>query len=372
MARFPRIAAAITAAVLLLALVSSQALALARPDDGGFTITNDDVSVVISGDNSYAVTETISVNFSEPRHGIYRDIPLSGAVFRTSGGEGRFKAAISEVAVEGVPFDTSESDGIASIRIGSAGSTVTGPQTYRLSYRLQFADDGEAGFDEVYLNLIGNGWSTEIQKATFSVTLPASIDRNAVGFSMGHFEESGYALSDLEYSVDGNTIRGETLRALEANEGLTLRVELPQGTFTLAGAAQPEVVLPDQPANEAAEPIQWAEDGPKVTAGRVGLFGLLLGGGAVVAILAIIAVVVLIVVLAVRHYGGFSGTARLQSGFAQDEQWRMNQMNQLNHMHQMDQMNQMNQMNQPDTTPTDFGSFSGGDSGGSTGGGGSW
>ncbi len=367
MARFPRMVTAILATVLLLVLAASPALALARPDDGGFTITNYDVSVVISGDNNYAITETISVDFSEPRHGIYREIPLSGAVTRASGGEGFFKAAISEVAVEGVPFELTEDNGIASVRIGSAGSTVTGLQTYRLSYRLQFADDGEAAFDEVYLNVIGNGWDTEINKATFSVTLPAAVDRNAVGFSIGRFGESGYAPSDLEVAVDGNTIRGETLRVLEANEGLTLRVELPQGTFATVADPQPEAVLPDQPANEVGEPIRWAEDGPKVTAGRVGPFGFLLGGGAVLVISAVIAVVV----LAVRRFSGVSDSfARPRSDYAQDELWRINQMNQINHMQQMNQMDQMNQ-SQPDTTPTDFSSFSGGDSG-SNGGGGSW
>ncbi len=363
MERLKHLLCVLAVTALLSALAAPPALAQARPDEGGFTVSNYDIAVVVSEDNSYAVTETISVDFSEPRHGIYREIPLSGAVTRASGGEGFFKAAISEVAVKDVPFELTEDNGIASIRIGSADSTVEGPQTYRLRYRLQFADDGEAGFDEVYLNLIGNGWGTDIKKATFTVTLPASVDRNAVGFSIGRPGESGNAPSDLEVAVDGNIIRGETLRVLEAKEGLALRVELPQGTFAAVAAPQPEVVLPNEPVKVEEPPVQWSTDRPE-SAGRAS--GFLVGGGAALVISAIIA----LVVLAVRRFSGMSGGFS-RPGFdpTRDELWRMNQMNQINQMHHMDHMDQQN------TTSADFSSFNGGDSGSggdSTGGGGSW
>ena len=49
----------------------------ARADLGGFYYKNFRVDAVVHQDNVWDITETIDVFFEEPRHGIYRYIPLT-------------------------------------------------------------------------------------------------------------------------------------------------------------------------------------------------------------------------------------------------------------------------------------------------------
>jgi hypothetical protein len=190
----------------------------AQVDPNGYTITDYVVQADISSGNVYSVTETITVDFTQPHHGIYRDIPLQGVT-------------VTNVDVKGHKFAVSQQDGYVEIKIGDPAVTVEGEQTYEIYYKLGFGDDGSQDFDEVYFNIIGTQWNTAIHSASFSLTLPKPFDKDKLGFSMGAAGASGYALKDLAFSVEGNTIAGHTLRALSPYEGLTVRVELPQGYF---------------------------------------------------------------------------------------------------------------------------------------------
>ena len=223
-------AAAASAAVLVMLAAPASAL----PDMGGYTITNYDVKVTISEDNAYDVTETITVNFSEPRHGIYRDIPSSGKWVRDSahGGSTEYHARISGIRVDDAPYNVDRDGNESSIRIGDANRYVEGEKVYHISYRIQFPDDGIADFDEVYFNLIGTQWATTIDRVTFSVTLPKEFDADTVGFSTGSFGSKGYDPNALTWQVDGRTISGVLTERLGYNQGFTIRTELPQGYFT--------------------------------------------------------------------------------------------------------------------------------------------
>jgi hypothetical protein len=204
---------------------------------GGYEITGYDVKAVISENNVYDITETISVRFFEPRHGIYLNIPINGEMTRTgSNGESittLIPSSVSEVNVEDWDFTVQDDGKTVSIEIGSADEYVTGGQIYRISYKLKIGDDGVSSFDEVYYNIIGIGWDTAIDNVTFSVTLPKGFDTGKVGFSVGAPGVSGYDLSKLKYTIDGLTVNG-SMPHLEPYEGITMRIELPEGYF--AGA----------------------------------------------------------------------------------------------------------------------------------------
>ena len=60
-------------AIFVLALFLMPQTALAASN---FWIEDYDVQVVVNEDDTYVVTETISVHFTLPSHGIYRTIPL--------------------------------------------------------------------------------------------------------------------------------------------------------------------------------------------------------------------------------------------------------------------------------------------------------
>lgn len=234
----------------ILAIAALFALVLATPAAkparayavDGFEITSYDVRAVVSEDNVYDITETIAVHFTEYKHGIYRTIPLNTVMVREEGNS-RVRSWVTDAAVEGYDYSVKKEAGNYYIYVGSEDEYVTGDQTYRISYKLHFGDDGMRDFDEAYFNIIGTEWSTMIDSATFSVTLPESFDAKDLGFSVGYYGAQGYDPAELEYSVDGNTITGRVLRELYPNEGINMRLELPQGYFDMSHDFSPDWIL---------------------------------------------------------------------------------------------------------------------------------
>ena len=200
-----------------------------------FTITDYDVTVNISESNVYDVTEVITVNFTELRHGIFRYIPYKGTWLRDAedGGNTDYTAKITNVDVDGHNYSVSKSGGYTTIQIGDADEYVSGTQVYRISYSIHFYDDGLPETDEVYYNLIGTDWGTTIDHVSFSVTLPKNFDPDTLGFSVGYYGDAGYNPSSLTYRINGNTITGELNEQLTSYQGVTMRMELPQGYFDI-------------------------------------------------------------------------------------------------------------------------------------------
>ena len=83
--------------------------------------------------------------------------------------------------------------------------------------------------DDVYYNLIGNDWDTIIETAHFSITLPKAFDPSQVEFMTGSY--GSVDTGAVNFTVTGNTIEGTLNRPLSAHEGVTLKVNLPDGYF---------------------------------------------------------------------------------------------------------------------------------------------
>ena len=151
-------------AVLLTALTAGSATAMEY-----FTISDYDISVSISESNAYDVTEVITVDFTEPRHGIYRSIPYQGTWLHEAdeGGNTNWRAKITGISVDVYNYSVSRSSGYTVVKIGDADEYVDGTRIYRISYRIQFYDDGLSEADEVYYNLIGTDWDTTIDHVSF-------------------------------------------------------------------------------------------------------------------------------------------------------------------------------------------------------------
>ena len=217
---------ALLGALLIVALLSGAALAAPRPDLGAFTITSYDVRMDVSASHVCDITETITVRFTAPRHGIERYIPFQGQLHRDVPGAPEYSeylALVSDVSVQGYKYETSTEDGYVIVRIGDEDVYVNGDQTYVIHYRMAWQDDGIDAFDEFYQNLIGDEWNTTIDRASFTVTMPAPFD----AAQLAAFTGSG----PIDCQVQGNTITGST-GALRPNEGVTMRLQLPQGYFS--------------------------------------------------------------------------------------------------------------------------------------------
>ena len=186
----------------------------ADAESQGFIVRDYHVEVKVTEDHIYKVTEYIRCDFSEERHGIYREIPTKNA------------------SIKNIDASTNWEKEGDTIRLGDEDFTVSGLQDYALTYDYVCDQDDLEGIDEFYFNIIGSGWETDIEHATFSIDMPADFDSKAVGFSMGSYGTVGTAEGELLHNIDGKTITGETLRTLEPGEALTIRIELPDGYFS--------------------------------------------------------------------------------------------------------------------------------------------
>ncbi len=101
-----------------------------------FTIEKFDVNVSVNKDASLDITETISVNFSSSRHGIFRMIPYQYAVEKLPKGNeqadmqmtsnGRRKTMIENISVDSWKYDVSTEGDYYKIKIGDKNAYVDG------------------------------------------------------------------------------------------------------------------------------------------------------------------------------------------------------------------------------------------------------
>ncbi len=211
-----------------LLLVSPQP---AKAAGSAYDITSYHTDIQIGKDNTYHVTETISVEFQAPKHGILRAVPYIQEMAWEEYGNMTYHTKVEQVQVSGAPFKTYTENGNLIIQIGDPDVYQTGPVEYQISYDHVLGNDKINAQDFVYYDLIGTNWDCSIQNASFSVTLPESFDADKVWFFAGSYGNAGNA--DVSYSVNGNTIAGSFNGTLAPGEGLTLQVDLPEGYFTV-------------------------------------------------------------------------------------------------------------------------------------------
>ena len=198
----------------------------------GYVIDNYDVDIVVNENNTFSITETISVYFNSPRHGIYRIFPLTNKVRRLNGSSSTNHPRIKNVTVD-APYKTMKQDEEFLIKIGSENTVYDGIKTYTIKYDYNIGEDPIESFDEFYFNIIGDNWDTPIGNVSFTITMPKEFDSNKVGFSAGSYGSTNG--ENVDYLINGNVISGYYNGILEPYSALTIRLELPEGYFVNAG-----------------------------------------------------------------------------------------------------------------------------------------
>ena len=177
-----------------------------------FYIKNYDVNMTVNRAKQVHVTETIYADFQYLSHGIIRTIPLKDSEIKN--------ISVSE------KFSVSRESNKIYIKIGSSDKYVKGEHTYQISYDFNIFDDK----NEFYFNIIGTDWSTDINHVSFKVEMPKKFDAKKAGLSIGRYGTKGFE-GGAKYRVVDKTVEGEVTRNLQYREGVTLRIEVPQGYF---------------------------------------------------------------------------------------------------------------------------------------------
>lgn len=200
------------------------------------------VSIDVHKDATLSVTEEIRIDAFGSGHGIYRYIPMSGTAYLEKNGElikVNRKMKIQNVSVEGYEYHVDTENGNLVIRIGCADTLIRGPQVYRISYDCILYEDLLDTMDFFYYNVIPQGWETAIPRAQAEVHMPEAPDAGSVFVYTGSYGAADEGRSTKE--ISGNTV-SIVSENLDAGEGITVQIDLPNGYFV--GAANTRWAIP--------------------------------------------------------------------------------------------------------------------------------
>ncbi|MBR1668569.1 MAG: DUF2207 domain-containing protein [Bacteroidaceae bacterium] len=232
--------------VLLIAAIAAKA------DRGGFYYKNYRFDAVVHQDNVWEVTETIDVFFEEPRHGIYRYIPLTFSlehdVSKDEGMEQRvnqgqvvqdwrkfnYKSEVEDFKVDGWEYSTEDgNDRNWVVRIGSSSKEVTGEQRYVIHYKYVYREDRRPDYDYIFHTILGTDFNEPIENFSFRIEfekpLPANIQKLLEVYS-GAYGDKKNAVENLTIKATKNVITGKAIN-IPPNHGITIYAKLPEGYY---------------------------------------------------------------------------------------------------------------------------------------------
>lgn len=176
--RSAAVAAVMFVVAVLVPVLGSTPSALAQTGEEIKSFASD---ITVNADGRVSVVETIVYHFPSPRHGIYRDIPTS--YVDDQGGKFSIPLVIKSVGngQGGTwPYTKEGSKYAVRIKIGDPDRTISGDQTYVISYEaagaLRYFDD----HDELYWNATGTAWQVPIRRSAASVHLPDNIPADSI------------------------------------------------------------------------------------------------------------------------------------------------------------------------------------------------
>lgn len=204
-------------------------------ENADFYVKNWDFDITVNENGSLDVTETVDVFFNRRRHGFSRwlmkDVRMEKEKENGDFEWYNYHAVINNIKAE----DLAKQETVEHAQIfyfGDPNRYVEGDETYRYSYTYDLGPDGFNGYDEVYHNLNGADCPVYIDHMTFRIEFPKDFDTDEIRFYSGSYGSTDFNDADtLTYEVDGNVIQGYTLKTLEPNESVTLKVRLPEGYF---------------------------------------------------------------------------------------------------------------------------------------------
>ncbi len=159
--------------ILLCSLVLAHAAAFAQ----GFIVNRYTADFYLHADGYFDVVENYDIEFTEAKHGIFREILTDYTVQNADGEKEKRKLVFQNITVSGHPFTINSkleqrSDGKIVIRIGDKDKTVLGAQHYEIRYRVYNAFLFEDDIAQFYWSIKPSGWLAIFQKIDFHIHAP--------------------------------------------------------------------------------------------------------------------------------------------------------------------------------------------------------
>ena len=145
-----------------------------------FEVNNYSVTIYIHEDGYFDVVENYNLNFTDYKHGIYRDIQTYYNLLTADSTREARRIKIRNIEVPGHKFEYPPnfvqkiSDNLQ-IKIGDEDKYVFGPQNYEIKYRVYNAFLFEKEHIRFYWNVKPLGWYAVFNQINFSIHLPKNI-----------------------------------------------------------------------------------------------------------------------------------------------------------------------------------------------------
>lgn len=198
-----------------------------------YVISKYDININVNENNSFDITEKITVDFKNEKHGIIRKIPLQN--------EYHDNAKISNLKIN-ENYTKSEENKELQLKIGDENKKIIGEKEYIIKYNYKLPINKDEYNDEFYFNIIGDDWDTTIDNITFKITMPKDFDKNEIYFTYGR-----YGLTDSElikYTVNKNVIEGSYIGILDSYNAITVKINLPNKYFSLGFIGNLPFIIP--------------------------------------------------------------------------------------------------------------------------------
>lgn len=173
--------------------------------------------------DTFDVKETINVDFTSPKHGIFRYIPISLGEYN-----------IKDIVVLGDNSDKNTdynlNNKVVKIRIGNEDTLLSGKKQYIIKYKIVGIKARKDASDFLKLDLLPTSWNTPIAYAKTSITMPKDVDWSNADIYYGGYGSKNKLSNNKDFNLkyDYRTLSVET-KNLPANEGITIRKKLGKG-----------------------------------------------------------------------------------------------------------------------------------------------
>ena len=190
-----------------------------------------DITANILSDGTMNVTENFTANFFVQKHWIIRDIPLNYSVEWQN-----FHIDISNINVQWKNFTTSRNNWNFEIKIWDADKTLIWEQNYPISYSTYWLIRNFSGmwYAELYWNLVGYDFDTNINKVKAEINLPKIYTWFKDDDFLITVDWSTNTVKEYLWTVDWkkwNKIIITYDKWLPAEHGITLAIKFPNNYF---------------------------------------------------------------------------------------------------------------------------------------------
>ncbi|HRZ84599.1 MAG TPA: DUF2207 domain-containing protein, partial [Candidatus Dojkabacteria bacterium] len=194
-----------------------------------------EISLSLETNSDIRIKERIHYYFPNPKHGIYRNIPINK---RTEGNRLKTPTSIKINSILYYPSNSPTSIGNSYskevnlndevvLRIGDADRTITGLYIYEIDYTVKNGINYFEDHDELYWNIIGTGWTVPINSVEAKINVPGVI-QDTVCYT-GVYGSTGTNCQITKESDTSLLLTNTT--PLRENEAITIAVSMPKGSI---------------------------------------------------------------------------------------------------------------------------------------------